>query len=305
VPLRPAALDALRLPSRFVSSLLIVNPSASGVTEERLAVVRGALPPATEVLRTTQPGEGTALARAHEREVDAIYVFGGDGTFNEVLNGISVDVPLGFLPGGGTSVLPRALGLPRDPAAAATRIAAGRTRRIGLGRANGRRFGFNAGVGLDAELVRRVDRLGRSGDGRRPGDTAFARAAFGAVVRRRGRFEPALDVEGVGRAAFALVANCAPYTYVGRLGLAVAPEASFDAGLDLVAPVRLAPWSLPRFAWQAWRGAGGARMLVAHDVDRLVIRCDEPMPLQVDGEDLGDVETVVFDAERDAVTVLC
>ena len=185
-------------------------------------------------------------------------MFGGDGTFNEVLNGISVDVPLGFLPGGGTSVLPRALGLPRDPAAAATRIAAGRTRRIGLGRANGRRFGFNAGIGFDAELVRMVDRLGRSGDGRRPGDTAFARAAFGAIVSRRGRFEPALEVEGVGRAAFALVANCAPYTYLGRLGLAVAPEASFDAGLDLVAPVRLASvvaaaLRLAGMAWRPWR----------------------------------------------------
>ena len=46
-------------------------------------------------------------------------------------------------------------------------------------------------------------------------------------------------------------------------------------------------------------------MLLVHDADRLVIRCDEPMPLQVDGEDLGDVETVMFEAERDAVTVLC
>ena len=183
-------------------------------------------------------------------------------------------------------------------------MARGRTRRIGLGHANGRRFGFNAGVGLDAELVRAVDRLGRSGDGRRPGDTAFARAALRLVARHRGRFEPALEVEGLGRAAFVLVANCAPYTYLGRLGLAVAPEASFDTGLDLVAPTRLTRWSLPRFAWQAWRGARGRHVIVVHDTDRLVIHCDTPMPLQADGEDLGDVETVVFEAERDAVTVL-
>jgi diacylglycerol kinase family enzyme len=293
------------LPSPIVGGLLIVNPFASGVTEERLAAVRSALPPATEVVRTTRQGEGTELARHGEQDADAIYVFSGDGTFNEVLNGVAGTVPLGFVPGGGTSVLPRALGLPRDPVAAAERISAGRTRRIGLGRANGRRFGFNTGVGLDAELVRAIDRLGRSGDGRRPGDIAFARAALGLVARRRGRFEPALEVEGHGRAAFALVANCAPYTYLGTLGLRVAPQASFDEGLDLVAPVRLTPWSLPHFMWQAWRGAQGRRVLAVHDADRLVIRCDAPTPLQVDGEDLGDVELVEIEAERDAVTVFC
>ena len=81
---------------------------------------------------------------------------------------------LGFVPGGGTSVLPRALGLPRDPIAAAYALAAGRERRISLGRANGRRFGFAAGVGLDAELVRRMDARGRDDEGRRPGDLTFA-----------------------------------------------------------------------------------------------------------------------------------
>jgi diacylglycerol kinase family enzyme len=287
-----------------VGGLLIVNPSASGVSEERLAAVRAALPAGTETVLTAHRGDGAELARAGAARADAIYVFGGDGTFNEVLNGVSGDVPLGFVPGGGTSVLPRALGLPHDPVAAATRIARGRTRRISLGRVNGRRFGFNAGVGLDAELVRAIDALGRDGEGRRPGDAAFARAALGLVVRRRGRFEPALEVEGLGRAAFALVANCAPYTYLGRVGLRVAPAASFGAGLDLVAPERVTPWSLPRLGWQAWRGAHGRGVLVAHDADRFVVRCDAPIPLQADGEDLGDVETAVFEAERDAVAVL-
>ena len=94
--------------------LLIVNPFASGVDSHRLAAVQAALPAATDVVLTHAAGEGTLLAR-EARAVDAIYVLGGDGTYNEVLNGIERDVPLGFLPGGGTSVLPRALGLPRDP----------------------------------------------------------------------------------------------------------------------------------------------------------------------------------------------
>src|SRR5213078_1982269 len=106
------------------------------------------------------------------RGVDAVVVFSGDGGFNEALNGLDADMPIGFLPGGGTSVLPRALGLPAEPVEAARRVADaiehGRTRRITLGRVNGRRFAFSAGVGLDAEAVRRVNELGRRDDGKRP-----------------------------------------------------------------------------------------------------------------------------------------
>jgi diacylglycerol kinase family enzyme len=288
-----------------VGWLLVVNPLASGVDDARLEAVRAALPQVTDVVATDARGHATEIVRERSAGVEAIVVFSGDGTFNEALNGVAGDVPLGFVPGGGTSVLPRALGLPRDPAAAAARIAAGRARRIGLGRANGRRFGFNAGIGLDAELVRRVDELGRRDDGKRPGDATFARVAAGIVLGRRGRFEPALEIEGLGRAAFALVANCTPYTYLGRLGLRVTRGARFDGGIDLVAPVRLTALGLAPFGWRAWRGRPGRGVLTAHDADRLVVRCDAPLPFQMDGEDLGDVGEVVFEAERDAVTVLC
>ena len=288
-----------------MASILIVNPQASGVSDEIVERVRAALPPGLEVLETVGPGDARGLARDHEAEADAIYVLSGDGTYNEVVNGITGTVPLGFLPGGGTSVLPRALGLGRDPVAAARALSSAGRRPLGLGRVNGRRFTFNAGVGLDAELVRRIDRRGRRDDGRRPGDLAFAREALGLFVERRGRFPDALEVEGAGRAAFALVANCAPYTYVGRLGLPVAPEASFDAGLDLVAPSNVRGRDLPRLALAAARGARPRRdMLVLHDRDRLVLRCDRPLPLQVDGEDLGDVEHAVFEVERGALEVL-
>ena len=212
--------------------LLIVNPFASAVDTHRLAAVQAALPPDTETKLTTAPGEATAIAR-EARELDAVYVFGGDGTFNEVLNGIQLDVPLGFLPGGGTSVLPRALGLSRNPVQAALRVAEGRTRRIGLGRVNGRRFGFNAGLGFDAELVRRVDELGRRPDGKRPGDSAFMRIATGALTERRARFDPELEVEGFGRASFVLVGNCSPYTYAGTVALDLVPGADFAEGLAL------------------------------------------------------------------------
>jgi len=288
-----------------MSRLLIVNPFASGVDEHRLAAVQAALPRGTETRLTTAAGEAREIAGS-AGHVDAIYVLGGDGTYNEVLNGIKVDVPLGFLPGGGTSVLPRALGLPRDPVKSAKRVAEGRIRRIGLGRVNGRRFGFNAGLGLDAELVRRVDELGRSPDGRRPGDVAFMRVAARVLRERHARFDEQLEIEGAGRAAFLLVANCSPYTYSGSVALDLVPGASFDEGLAYFAPVSVRARDLPRIVIHGVRGSGlkDGKAFAAHDLDRLVVRCDRPLPLQVDGEDAGDFVEAVYEAERDAVTVL-
>ncbi|HEY8844940.1 MAG TPA: hypothetical protein VIM23_13665, partial [Gaiellaceae bacterium] len=182
-----------------------------------------------------------------------------------------------------------------------------RRRRISLGRVNGRRFGFSAGLGFDAELVRRVDALGRREDGKRPGDAAYLRAAARVAGGRRGRFEPALEVRGLGRAAFALVANTDPYTYAGRVPVHVAPEARFELGLDLVAPVEVGLRGLPRLMRYVFAGRGQIEapdVLYGHDLDRIEIACDRPLPLQADGEDLGDVREAVFEAERDAIAVL-
>jgi diacylglycerol kinase family enzyme len=293
-----------------VRAVLVVNPFATRVTDERLAAVEEELRRAADlsVVLTERPGHATELVtEACRGGCPAVVVFSGDGGYNEALNGLEADVPIGFLPGGGTSVLPRALGLPLDPVEAARHVAnalaAGRTRRITLGRVNGRRFAFAAGVGLDAEAVRRVNELGRKSDGRRPGDLAFALAVVRVVAANRGHIEPALEVEGLGRAAFAFVANGAPYTYAKRIPLAVAPEAEFELGLDVVAPVRVRRRSLLPTAWALLRGRP-RKVLYAHDLDRVVIRCDRPMPLQADGEDLGDVEEALFEAERGAVSVL-
>lgn len=288
-----------------VARALIVNPFASGVTERRLAAVQAALPAGTETVFTQARGEATELAAEWSSRADAIYVFSGDGTYNEVINGMRADIPIGFVPGGGTSVLPRALGLPRDPARAAERIAHGKPRRISLGRINGRRFAFSAGIGFDAELVRRVDALGRREDGRRPGDVRFGWTVVRTLADHRFRYEPALEIEGLGRAAFVLVANCSPYTYAGRLGLRFVPDASFEGGLDIVAPIEVRPRAVPRLAAAALRGRPGSDdVLLGHDLDRILIRCDRPLPVQVDGEDLGDLEEAEIVAERDALTVL-
>jgi diacylglycerol kinase family enzyme len=291
-------------------AVLIVNPFASRVTEEGISAVERALMRSAYVrtVRTERPQHAVELAR-EAGEADALIVFSGDGGFNEVLNGVErTDQPLGFVPGGGTSVLARALGLPRDPVAAAERLAdallENRTRTISTGRVNGRRFGFGAGIGIDAEAVRRIDERGRSAEGERPGDLAFLGTFARMLLERRGRLEPVLDVEGYGRAAFVLVANVNPYSFLKAVAIKASPEAAFEAGLDFLAPVSLTPRTLPPLLLALATGRPARNALRGHDLDRITVRSDHPLPLQADGEDLGDVTEAVFEAERSSVTVL-
>src|SRR6266540_1483473 len=112
------------LSRRMKTVALIVNPFSSKASESRLAEVKEALSAHAEVetMRTARRGHATELARGAGRSHDAVVTFSGDGVFNEVLNGVDRPVPVGFVPGGRTNVLPRALGLPRDPVAAAVQI---------------------------------------------------------------------------------------------------------------------------------------------------------------------------------------
>jgi diacylglycerol kinase family enzyme len=290
--------------------VLIVNPFASQVDDATIAGVERALMQAAFVrtVRTERPRHAVELAREWS-DADALIVFSGDGGFNEVLNGVERhDLPIGFVPGGGTSVLPRALGLPREPVVAAEQLAdalaEGRTRTISTGRVNGRRFAFSAGIGLDAEAVRRIDERGRSPEGRRPGDLAFVATFARMLFERRGRLDPVLEVVGHGRAAFVLVANVQPYTFLKALAIQVAPEAMFEEGLDFLAPRFLTPRTLPPLLYAVATGKPARNAIRGHDLDRIEVRCDEPLPLQVDGEDLGDVGEAVFEAERRAISVL-
>src|SRR5919108_3293837 len=101
-------------------AVLIVNPKASRVTDEAVSAVERALMRSAYVrtMRTERPRHAIELAR-EAGGADALIIFSGDGGFNEALNGVERnDLPLGFVPGGGPSGPPRALGLPRDPVAA-------------------------------------------------------------------------------------------------------------------------------------------------------------------------------------------
>jgi diacylglycerol kinase family enzyme len=290
--------------------VLIVNPYASAVDEQRIGIVERLLERHADVetVLTQHRGHAAELARDAARRADAIFVYSGDGGFNEAVNGAGADAPpLGCIPGGGTSVFPRVLGFGRDPIRATERLAdalaAGRTRRISVGRANGRRFLFSAGVRLDAELVRRIE-AHRSRAGR-PGDVAFVLTLAKLVAEHRGRFEPLLEIDGVGRAAFAFVANADPYTYLGAIPLHLAPEARLELGLDLIAPAQVCARRIPRLLRYVFTGRRRPAWVSAiHDADELHVRCERPLALQVDGEDIGDVTEAVFEAERDAISVL-
>src|SRR5207237_10422901 len=143
-------------PRSVRAAVVVVNPFATRVSEARLASVVETLSRAADltVVKTERPRHATELVSdaCSGGGCDAILVFSGDGGFNEALNGLHVDVPIGFLPGGGTSVLPRALGLPSDPVDAAAQLADAieqkRTRRITVHNANARRFARAAGTGL-------------------------------------------------------------------------------------------------------------------------------------------------------------
>jgi diacylglycerol kinase family enzyme len=290
--------------------VLIVNPYASAVDEHRIGVVERTLERYADVrtMLTRHRGHATELARDGVGDAEAIFVYSGDGGFNEVVNGIGPDAPpLACIPGGGTSVFPRGLGLPRDPLAATELLAdafeRGRTRRISVGRVNGRRFLFNSGLVFDAELVRRIE-AHRSRAGR-PGDVAFVATVLKLVAEHRGRFDPVLDVDALGRAAFVLVANAEPFTYLGAIPIRVAPDARLELGLDVVAATCVRPRRLPALIRYVFTGRNRPKwVLAAHDVDGFVVRCDRPVPLQADGEDLGDVTEAVFEAERASVSVL-
>jgi diacylglycerol kinase family enzyme len=290
-------------------AVLIVNPFASGVTEDGVRRVEAALARGAEVEThlTHARGHAQELASAAVGSADAVVVFSGDGTYNEAINGAGGRIPFGFVPGGGASILPRALGLPRDPAAAAAQLAealaGGRSQAVGLGRVNGRRFSFSAGVGLDAEVIREVEARGRSEDGRRAGNVTVAMTAARLLLGERLRVEPQLEVAGHGRAAFVLAACGRPYTYAGRLPIKLSPG---GAGLDFVAPERITPQSAPRLVYGLLRGslASAPHVLAGRGVEAFEVRCDRPLPLQADGEDLGDVTEARFEAEPDALTVL-
>ncbi|MGZ4638896.1 MAG: diacylglycerol/lipid kinase family protein, partial [Actinomycetes bacterium] len=248
-------------------ALLVVNPTATTASERTREVLVAALDGELklEVAETTHRAHAIELARqARADGVGVVIAFGGDGTVNEVVNGLlsggpHPDLPdLAVVPGGGANVFARALGVPRDPVEATgallTALREGRGRRVGLGQADQRWFTFNAGLGWDAEVVEEVDRRRHQSDGRASAQDYF-RAALRRFFAGTDRRHPALTVtydpdvdphqdgdELVDGSLpddtglhLVMVANTAPWTFLGTRPIGPFPRASFDTGLDLYA----------------------------------------------------------------------
>ena len=287
---------------------LIANPSASGVDRALIDRVAAALGPVADVEQALTERAGHAVEMAGLPGADVVVALGGDGTANEVVNGLAPGVALGVLPGGATSVFARQLGYPKDPVAAARLLAgaiAGESlREVGLGELDGRRFTFSAGLGLDAEVTRRVSeqRTERT-DHRRPSDSEVLAAAAGALKADGWSLPERMSVTGPGlplvRCSYLAVANQHPYTYLGPIPVRTTPRAHFDKALDATAIGSLRTrdlWRLPVYGLMWPRHAAGRdrRVTYFHDVEELVVLGDGAVPVQIDGEYLGEYERVTI-----------
>ena len=270
-----------------------------------------------DVERTQYRGHARDLAAAARAEL--IIVFGGDGSINEVVNGVmditgqyagpggdgSTGGPplIAVIPGGGANVLARALGLPVDAAAAIRRVrevvAAGRYRTIGLGLAGDRYFTFSAGLGMDAETVREVERL-RAG-GRRESTPLFLRTMMSQYYRTDRRQALTLERDGqppIGDLFLTIITNRSPWTYFRDRPLLPAPNPDFNSGLDLLALRRIRLTTIVNAVGQMLyirsRPPRGRDMVSVLGSESLTVRSARPIAFQVDGEYLGETKAVKF-----------
>ncbi|MFL6182221.1 MAG: diacylglycerol/lipid kinase family protein [Actinomycetes bacterium] len=300
---------------------LIMNPEATSTSPRARDVLVQALGSQVdlELAETKARGHAAELAYdAAEAGYDVVLVLGGDGTVNEVVNGLLADGPtlsspsLAVVPGGSTNVFARAIGMPDDLVEATglllELLRAGDGRVIGLGRADQRWFTFTAGLGLDADVVARVEE--KRASGRRSSHALYVRTALRSMTARSGvplrlseLEEPVTD-----SLRMVLVANTSPWTYLGRLPVDPLPGASFDLGLDLLA---LREVGLARTLRVARKALGrrqnppqGSNVVHRHDIARFTVQADEPVALQVDGDYLGGRSEVSFTSVPKALTVL-
>lgn len=292
---------------RGVRLLLVVNTVASAVTPRSRELVEQALREhhdLTVVVTTARQHACTLAGEAAASGVDALVVLGGDGTVNEAANGlVGSGTALGVLPGGSTNVFARTLGFPNRPVPAVRRLVealdAGSVRRIGVGQAGSRSFLFHVGVGFDAAVVEQVEKRGDLK--RRLGHALFAYGAvttwFSHYDRSRPRFRIRLpDGEVIPDGYFAILEETDPYTFFGPRALRLAPGTGFDSGLSLVVLRDLSAATLVGTAVAALAGggrlAGMGCVAVRPGLDAVHLEGYGPFPWQVDGDFMGEVESL-------------
>lgn len=302
--------------------LVVANPRATATSPRERDVLAHALASEAEleVVETANRGHAAALAcRAMRNGTDVVVALGGDGTVNEVINGLLTDgvhpdVPaLGVVPAGSTNVFARAVGLPNDPVEAAGALLeglrSGARRAVSLGQADERYFCFAAGLGFDAAIVHGVERQRRKG--KKSTHALYARVGVREFIRSDRR-HPRLHVElpdgtRVDDVYFTVVTNADPWTYVGNRPLHPTPEVTLESGLAVYARRRMSTlgvaFSMLRLSGDHPRiGRRGA--YVAHDLEQITVIADEPLPFQVDGDAVETRDKVSFRSVPKAIHIV-
>ncbi|UCH80601.1 MAG: diacylglycerol kinase family lipid kinase [Nitrospiraceae bacterium] len=144
-----------------MNASLVVNPAAGRNSFASLNRIQSLLQKKSSLSTYITDKKGDAFDFAHTlKETDRLVVAGGDGTINEVINGLlsspdqeTRDIPVSIIPVGTVNVLAKELGIPEDINGAVQRIFSGSVKKISLGRINGRYFSLMAGIGFDADTV--------------------------------------------------------------------------------------------------------------------------------------------------------
>lgn len=317
---RLGELAVLERSPRAKRMLVIVNPYATTMSDRLKHLVIYALQGRYDVraVDTQRKGHAIELCREAASEgYDVVVAFGGDGTVNEAANGLAgSETPLTCLPGGATNVYCRMLGIPLD-VVDATEYLLGladswRVKRVDLGRANDRRFTFSAGMGLDASVVERVDRHPRLKA--RLGAYYFTESAVATFMERYVLRPPRLEVEVDGQTlegVSAFIQNSRPYTYFQNHPVHLSEGSDLESGdLSGVVLTRANPIDVPTIAFRALSrraDIGRHRRVLPFDgVSEVRVRSTDgkPVPVQVDGDHVGDETEVRFAVEPGALRVV-
>jgi diacylglycerol kinase family enzyme len=300
--------------------LVIVNPYATTVSDRLKNLVVYALRGRYDVhaVDTEARDHATELCRAAAAEgYDVVVAFGGDGTVNEAANGlIGSDTALCCLPGGRTNVYCRMLGIPTDVVDATEHLLGlahdWNPRRLDVGLVNDRYFLFSAGVGLDASVVEQVDAHPRLKA--RLGEWYYAWTGVRTFNRHYLWRPPRLQADLGGElvdGVTTIVQSASPYTYFGNRPVHMGEGATLESG-DLAGVVlqRASPIDIPTITWRALsrrvRLARHRRVHAFSELTGLTVRSldDRALPLQVDGDYIGEVHEARFEARPRAMLVV-
>jgi diacylglycerol kinase family enzyme len=306
--------------------LIIVNPYATTVSDRLKNLVVYALQARYEVEAVDTKAAEHAIEIGREARTggyDIVVAFGGDGTLNEVANGLAgTDVPVSVLPGGSTNVVCRTLGIPNDVVDATEHLIGladdFNPRKIDLGRCNGRHFVFACGVGLDATVVKRVDAHPRLKA--RARQWYYTWAAITAFYRHYLRDPVRLELEIAGETwegVTAIAQNSDPFTYFANIPIRICEDIGFEDGTLGMALLNRAKQRdmLPiatRVLSSRLHVSKHRQIDEFNEVGEVTVRSismdDEgqprPFPVQVDGDYIGEHTELQFSVDPGALTVV-